>query len=217
MGIRSTLINTEFAEDSAHTSGDKGQFVLAVRQDTAASTAGTTGDYTALTCDSSGRLHATLSNCEKAEDAAHASGDRGIMALAVRKDTPAALAGTDGDYAPLEVDVKGRLHTNPLGRLTHTYTSSADMSTAAAITAAPTSGQKIVVHSVIIGGGSAAGEYRIEEETSATVYASVFLDVNHSIQLTFPGGIKLATADKKLFGKSPAGTVRFTVQYESEA
>lgn len=45
-----------------------------------------------------------------AEDSAHASGHAGIMALAVRKDTAAALAGTDGDYAPLEVDADGKLH-----------------------------------------------------------------------------------------------------------
>ncbi len=48
----------------------------------------------------------------KAEDAAHSSGDKGIMALAVRKDTAAALAGTDGDYIPLIVDSTGRLHVN---------------------------------------------------------------------------------------------------------
>lgn len=48
----------------------------------------------------------------KAEDAAHASGDLGIQALAVRKDTAAALAGTDGDYAPLLVDATGQLYIN---------------------------------------------------------------------------------------------------------
>lgn len=46
----------------------------------------------------------------KAEDAAHASGDKGYMLLAVRKDTAAALAGADGDYIPLIVDSLGRLH-----------------------------------------------------------------------------------------------------------
>lgn len=46
---------------------------------------------------------------EKAEDVAHTSGDAGVMALAVRKDTPAALAGTDGDYSPLLTNVNGRL------------------------------------------------------------------------------------------------------------
>lgn len=42
-------------------------------------------------------------NLGKAEDAAHSSGDTGIMALAVRTDTPAAKSGADGDYEPLQV------------------------------------------------------------------------------------------------------------------
>ena len=45
-----------------------------------------------------------------AEDSVHTTGDLGTMSLAVRKDTATALAGTDGDYAPLEVDANGRLH-----------------------------------------------------------------------------------------------------------
>lgn len=44
-----------------------------------------------------------------AEDSAHASGDGGIMALAVRQDAAAALSGTDGDYSPLSVDDTGHL------------------------------------------------------------------------------------------------------------
>lgn len=52
---------------------------------------------------------ATLTEVSKAEDAAHASGDKGIMALAVRQDTPAALAGTTGDYIPLTTTSMGRL------------------------------------------------------------------------------------------------------------
>lgn len=52
----------------------------------------------------------------KAEDAAHTSGDVGVMALAVRQDTAAALAGTDADYQPLITDASGRLHvTNSAG------------------------------------------------------------------------------------------------------
>jgi hypothetical protein len=45
----------------------------------------------------------------KAEDAAHTSGDVGVMALAVRSDAGGALAGTDGDYIPLSVDASGQL------------------------------------------------------------------------------------------------------------
>lgn len=40
----------------------------------------------------------------KAEDAVHATGDTGVMLLAVRKATPVNLSGTDGDYEPLQVD-----------------------------------------------------------------------------------------------------------------
>jgi hypothetical protein len=46
----------QFAEDSAHVTGDLGTLSLAVRADTAANTAGTTGDYSALINDSVGRL-----------------------------------------------------------------------------------------------------------------------------------------------------------------
>ncbi len=45
-----------------------------------------------------------------AEDAAAASGDKGIMALAVRRDSVASSSGTDGDYSTLNVDANGRLY-----------------------------------------------------------------------------------------------------------
>lgn len=48
-------------------------------------------------------------NLGKAEDAPHTSGDVGVLALAVRQDTAAALAGA-GDYIPLIVDAAGLLH-----------------------------------------------------------------------------------------------------------
>jgi hypothetical protein len=48
-------------------------------------------------------------NLGKAEDAAHTGGDVGVMALAVRNDTPGSLAGTDLDYAPLQLDSTGAL------------------------------------------------------------------------------------------------------------
>ena len=51
-------------------------------------------------------------NLGKAEDAAHSSGDVGVMPLAVRNDDIAALGGADGDYAPLQVNAAGALYTN---------------------------------------------------------------------------------------------------------
>ena len=48
-------------------------------------------------------------NLGKAEDAIHATGDVGVMGLAVRSDTQTALAGTTGDYIPPTTDAKGGL------------------------------------------------------------------------------------------------------------
>lgn len=130
------------AEDAAHASGDIGVMALAVRNDTASALAGTNGDYIPLTTDSSGRLHVNVGNSTlavtqsgswlvalvdgtvvdvqgstslslgKAEDAVHTSGDTGVMALAVRNDTPSSLASANGDYIPLTVDSTGKLHVN---------------------------------------------------------------------------------------------------------
>jgi hypothetical protein len=47
-------------------------------------------------------------NLGKAEDAVHASGDVGVMALAVRSDAGTLLAA-DGDYIPLSVNASGEL------------------------------------------------------------------------------------------------------------
>lgn len=53
-----------------------------------------------------------IDNLVLAEDAVHGSGDPGVQALAVRKDTGATIAGTDGDYSPLQVDSSGNLRVN---------------------------------------------------------------------------------------------------------
>lgn len=46
----------------------------------------------------------------KAEDAAHASADTGVYALAVRDDALAAHSGADGDYESFHTDATGRLY-----------------------------------------------------------------------------------------------------------
>lgn len=48
----------------------------------------------------------TATSLGKAEDAAHSSGDTGVMALGVRNDAGTAFAA-DGDYVPLSVDASG--------------------------------------------------------------------------------------------------------------
>ena len=53
----------------------------------------------------------TATSLGKGEDVAFASGDVGVMALAVRSDTAAATSVTNGDYMPLIVNSTGCLHT----------------------------------------------------------------------------------------------------------
>lgn len=162
----------DYAEDSAHSSGDIGAFVLGVRQDTLAASTSADGDYAAFKVDAVGSMYVADSNAaallttidadtgsiasdtaamvvdlaaieveqlaqgvtldsilvdtgtiasdttsidaaitalSKSEDAAHVSGDQGIMGLAVANHTEGAVHSADGDYAPLQVDSSGRL------------------------------------------------------------------------------------------------------------
>lgn len=46
-------------------------------------------------------------NLGKAEDGAHTTGDVGVMALGVRRDTPTVSSGTTGDYEPVSMDANG--------------------------------------------------------------------------------------------------------------
>ena len=52
-------------------------------------------------------------NLGKAEDNVHASGDVGVMALAVRLDTPVTSSSASGDYEPLHLSAQGALWTTP--------------------------------------------------------------------------------------------------------
>lgn len=51
----------------------------------------------------------------KAEDAAHTSGDVGVMSLGVRKDYAGTLVSADGDYTPPQYDKEGNLRVNAEG------------------------------------------------------------------------------------------------------
>jgi len=108
-----------FVEDSAHLSGDRGQFVLGVRNDANTSLVSADGDYAPLQVDSVGRLKVQAdldltSSFEKAEDSVHVSGDIGSYVLAVRDDTLTADAA-DGDYISFKVSDRGALWTSPVG------------------------------------------------------------------------------------------------------
>lgn len=133
----------DYAEDSAHVSGDIGLFNLSVRRDTRSSGTSADGDYASFNTNAVGELWvkdadvlarlvlintdttailadtATIDSqtlaiqnlitaLSKSEDAVAASGDQGIQALAVRKDTQGSNAA-DGDYTSLQTWSEGSL------------------------------------------------------------------------------------------------------------
>jgi hypothetical protein len=72
-------------------------------------------DFLAINADGSINVNADISvvnGHEKAEDAAHVSGDVGSYVLAVRQDTLASSTSTDGDYASLKVNSVGALYVD---------------------------------------------------------------------------------------------------------
>jgi hypothetical protein len=54
---------------------------------------------------------ATVAGAIRTEDTASAGGQTGMVAMAIRQDTPAASSDTDGDYEPLKI-ANGRLAVN---------------------------------------------------------------------------------------------------------
>jgi hypothetical protein len=103
--------NIVVAEDVAASGGESGVPVLAVRRDSASSGVSADGDFANLSVDSTGALRVTGGGggTQYAEDTAHVGGDVGNQVLAVRRDADTTLVGTDGDYAPLQVNSTGSL------------------------------------------------------------------------------------------------------------
>ncbi len=99
---------------------------------------------------------------------------------------------------------------------TYTYTTSADMQTAADLTAAPPAGQHLVVTDILIGVDTAM-LFQFLEETSGTCIGTVDLITDGSILISPRGRWKLPVAAKKLQGDAGAsGNVHITVWYYFE-
>lgn len=103
VGTVTTTGGTEFAEDIAHTTADKGVQMLAVRKDTAASLSGTDGDYNPLITDTNGRLHVLDANSASILTAVQLIDDA-ISGAEMQVDVVAALPA--GSNLIGEVDVK---------------------------------------------------------------------------------------------------------------
>jgi len=98
----------------------------------------------------------------------------------------------------------------PSQTLTRTYTTSADMTTAADITPAPGSGEKIHALDILVSSDTQM-LFSVQMETSANVLAAVRLPEDGTVQITLRGEIVADAANKKLQGKaSAAGNVYIT-------
>lgn len=103
------------AEDAAHTTGDTGVFALAVRNDGAVTAfTNANGDYSPISVSATGEVFIVG---QRAEDAAHTTGDRGIFTLGVRNDTGADTTNANGDYSQFSVDVGGNMRN--VGNVDH--------------------------------------------------------------------------------------------------
>lgn len=102
--------------------------------------------------------------------------------------------------------------TSARGNVSSADASGADVD----LTAAPTTGQKIVIDDLWVSVDTAM-RVDVKEETAGTVVWSAYLPANGSVQYTPRDGQKLDTANKKaLFRTSAAGNVRVTANYHSE-
>lgn len=73
-------------------------------------------------------------NLGKAEDAASASGDTGVFALAVRRDAGVISASANGDYNEIAVNKYGAVQTAPFGSTAKTFRAVVNVALAAAAT-----------------------------------------------------------------------------------
>jgi len=112
----------------------------------------------------------------------------------------------------------GPAWTTVMGLASQARFTSADQSAAvAAVTSAPTTGQKLVITDIVAAVDTAM-RLDFSEETAGTIFLTLYLPANGSIQVTPHGKMKLNTANKKLMVRSSAsGNVAVQVLYYSEA
>ncbi len=172
-------------------------------------------------------------NLGKAEDAVHATGDTGVMALAVANEAQATLAA-DGDYTPIAVDTKGSvLVKGNVGGFTTLVSSTVVMSVAGAYatgdymgtttspqsftSAVRTSGGTGIIKSILISDkivtANVAMELWIINQTFTAPTDNAAWDLSDANMLFVQGVIPIAASSSPTSGpgwfQSSAGQVYF--------
>lgn len=186
------------AEDVASADGDRGMAALAVRKATPANTSGTDGDYEFLQM-SGGYLwvaHGTgTTHLLKAEDAAHVSGDAGVMMLGVRSDSPTPTSATAGDYVPPIMDAGGRVHVR---ESLDEYETVAASQTAQALGATGATGDIIAGILVIPATTSPGNVILLDNATSITVFTGGAGSVLSLVPFFIPLGLRSVSGAWKI-------------------
>lgn len=118
-----TIEATTYLEDSGHTTGDRGIFALAVRNDSNAVLTSSDLDYSPIAVDDKGRLKVQAEfsvdfDYVYDEDSAHTDADPGAFVLAVRDDDmDGDPVSANGDYSAFKTNSRGGLWVVPMGNV----------------------------------------------------------------------------------------------------
>lgn len=152
------------------------------------------------------RTHAT--GLGKAEDTAHASGDVGVQALAVRRDSAAASSGASGDYEPLQTDATGRLRTLATRDPDDTLSMATSGALAASLVVKASAG---TLHA-LVGYSTTAQWLQVHDATSlpsngAAPELSVPIAANEAFNVPLPGHVCATGITVAVSGTGPTLTV----------
>lgn len=141
-----------------------------------------------------------IDNVVLAEDAAHSSGDVGVMALAVRKDTSSTGIGANGDYVPLAVDANGHLYVtiNPAQLDGSEYETVAASQTGQVLGATGASGDYISKVVVIPATTSPGNVILIDNATSITIFTGGASSVSNLVPFVIDLGMTSVSGAWKL-------------------
>jgi hypothetical protein len=131
-----------------------------------------------------------LPDISKAEDAASASGDLGLVLMAIQTSTPSDTAGSDGDYAPLQIK-NGRLYVQATIKdiSNGEYETVAASQTAQAMGATGATGDYISGILVIPATTSPGNVLLLDGATSITVFTGGATSVSNLVPFFIPLGM----------------------------
>lgn len=127
-------------------------------------------------------------NLGKAEDAAHTSGDVGVMDLGVRNDTMADFTGADNDYTPKSVTQKGQVITTnaPRGRKLHQITTITSSTSETTVLTAAASTFHDVYGIIVTNTSATATEVAFKDDTAGTTRFTISAPANDTRGFMLP-------------------------------